>query len=195
MIHVTTFMVRALKCCFILHPRPFNSGRDLSSVTSDSDTSHIECWIIPLSSSGRIKIFGVTAWIQKLKQLTMMSSSQQSLLVPFAIGDERIHFWGRSLRAWKRFYNSYRAFWPVFNGTRWFTANRKTCQRPARERFRDIYLLDRLSSSLSRHSVVLSDLLATILITNSAFQDRARQRVEHYGRTTNHIYVSMESTK
>lgn len=64
--------------------------------------------------------------------------------------------------------------------------------------FRDIDLLDNRLSSLSRHSGALNDLIATLLMTNTAFQNRARQRVENYDKDVEPINIfmsEMESTK
>jgi hypothetical protein len=61
----------------------------------------------------------------------------------------------------------------------------------------DQYLFDELLSKISRQSVALNDLIATILLTNTSFQDRVWQLVEDYdsGAEPITIYVSIESSK
>jgi hypothetical protein len=62
---------------------------------------------------------------------------------------------------------------------------------------RDLYLLDELLSKASRQLVAVNDLIATLLITNTAFQGRVRQLVENYNKDAEPvtIYISIELSK
>jgi hypothetical protein len=62
---------------------------------------------------------------------------------------------------------------------------------------RDLYLLDELLSKVSRQPVAVNDLIATLLITNTAFQGRIRRLVENYDKDAEPItiYISIESSK
>jgi hypothetical protein len=69
-----------------------NSGLDVSSVSSDSSTSHVEFSFVPLHSSRRTLISGVTGVIQKLRTT---HRNEQSLSSPLSFHlhneDERGH--------------------------------------------------------------------------------------------------------
>jgi len=71
-----------------------NSGPDLSSVTSDSSTSHNEFSFIPLESSRRTKISGVTGVIQKLKTIRNEPNLSSPLSFHMHNEDERGHILG-----------------------------------------------------------------------------------------------------
>lgn len=62
---------------------------------------------------------------------------------------------------------------------------------------RDLCLLDELLFKASRQSAALNDLLATLIITNTAFQERVRRLAENYDKNNAPItiYISMESMK
>jgi hypothetical protein len=62
---------------------------------------------------------------------------------------------------------------------------------------RDLHLLDELLFKASRQTVQLNDIIATLIITNTAFQDRVRQLADNFDKDAEPItvYVSIECVK
>jgi hypothetical protein len=73
----------------------------------------------------------------------------------------------------------------------------KDMKRFNQRKSRDLYLLDELLSKASRQSVIVNDTIATLLITNTAFQDRIRHLVEmpDMGGAPITIYINTETSK
>lgn len=93
-----------------------NSGHDLSSVTSDSSTSHNEFSFIPLESSRRAKISGVTGVIQKLKTTRNEPSLGSPLSFHLHNEDERGNLLGKESSSLESLFWFAQGFLPSLQG-------------------------------------------------------------------------------
>lgn len=115
----------------------------------------------------------------------------------FAIEDERVYFLGKESSEPGNAFLAGTGLSGQFSRDRDCYSIWKYMPTLCERKSRDIQLLDKRLSSLSRHPGALNDLLATLLMKNTAFKNRAWKRVENYeedNRTKHHVYVSMEST-
>ena len=115
----------------------------------------------------------------------------------FAIEDERVYFLGKESSEPENAFLAGTGLSGQFSRDRDCYSIWKYMSTLCERKSRDIQLLDKRLSSLSRHPGALNDLLATLLMKNTAFKNRAWKRVENYeedNQTKHHVYVSMEST-